>query len=134
VAVRTVEQAPILVVEDNPATRAALASLLNFVGYTSVTVRSAEEALSYLEDGGRPCAMVLDLALPGMQGDALREKLLAHKRFATIPVVVYSARDGVSLPNVIAHVRKSADPEVLLAAVARACGKADDIGTPSGSA
>jgi CheY-like chemotaxis protein len=115
--------APILVVEDNAGTRAALASLLNFVGYTTITARSGEEALGFLQAGGSACLVILDLMLTGMDGATFRSMLLADPRLATIPVIVYSAMATSHLPNVVAHVKKSADPDYLLSLVAKACAK-----------
>lgn len=122
---RATTSQPILIVEDNAGTRAALASLLNFTGYTTVTVRSAEEALDYLRAGGRSCLIILDLSLPGMDGAALRAALLDEPALAPIPVIIYSGQDGSSVPRVFGHVRKAADPDVLLTLVAEACEKPD---------
>ena len=114
---------PILIVEDNPSTRAALSSLLNFSGYTTVTTRSSEEGLSYLRRGGRACLIILDLGLPGMDGDTFRRTLLDSPRTRRIPVVVYSATTNVTVPEIVGFVEKTADPDVLLDLVAKACDK-----------
>ena len=58
----------ILVVEDEGATRHALALLLRMNGYATATVASAEEALSALRDGPFPAFALVDLDLPGMNG------------------------------------------------------------------
>ena len=42
---------PILIVEDDPGMRAALAALLNSSQRTTVTARNAEEALAHLRSG-----------------------------------------------------------------------------------
>lgn len=114
---------PILIVEDNTATRAGLASLLNFSGYTTVTARNAEEGLDFLRRGGLACLIILDLGLPGMDGSAFRAALLADPALADIPVIVYSGQDGSAVPRVFGHVNKTADPDVLLGMVAKVCDK-----------
>ena len=114
---------PVLIVDDDPGTRAALASLLNFSGYTTVTVRSSEEGLTYLRGGGKASVVILDLGLPGMDGGAFRRTLLDNPSMRAIPVVVYSATNGVTVPDIVGFVQKTADPNVLLEMVAKACDK-----------
>jgi CheY-like chemotaxis protein len=114
---------PILIVEDNTATRAGLASLLNFSGYTTVTARNAEEALDFLRRGGLVCLIILDLGLPGMDGGAFRATLLGDSALADIPVILYSGQDGSAVPQVFGQVSKTADPDVLLGMVAKVCDK-----------
>src|SRR5690348_16859762 len=113
--------APVLIVEDSPGTRAALASLLNFSGYTTVTARSAEEGLSYLQRGGKACIVILDLELPGMDGCTFRQTLLKRPSTRKIPVVVYSGTTGVTVPRIVGFIDKAADPDVLLGLVAKVC-------------
>jgi CheY-like chemotaxis protein len=124
---------PILIVEDNTLTRTAVSSLLNMVGYVTTACRSAEEALVHLEAGHHPSLIILDIRLDGlMDGIAFRQVLLQDARFARIPVVVYSAADWPRIPRVVAQLRKTADPEVFLATVARACRRGPgDGGAPA---
>jgi len=114
---------PILVVEDSTATRAALASMLNFAGYTTLTVCSAEEALDFLRRGGGTCLIILDLGLPGMDGATFRATLLADRAMARIPVLVYSGQDASAVPRLVGYVNKDSDPDELLNVVARICAK-----------
>jgi CheY-like chemotaxis protein len=123
---------PILVVEDDPGARAALASLLNFVGYTTITTRGAEEALALLRSGPRPSLVILDILLAGMDGIAFRQALLADPGLARLPVIVHSAHATV-VPQVLAHVPKGSDPELLLALVAKALAAAKRAGSGGGS-
>src|SRR5262245_50538843 len=126
---------PILIVEDNAHTRAAVSSLLNMVGYVTMTCRNAEEALGQLEKGAAPSLIILDVRLDGvMDGIAFRKALLSDFRLARIPVIVYSAVDVPRIPRVVAQLRKSVDPEVLLAAVVRSCGGRGSDGDGPGAA
>jgi CheY-like chemotaxis protein len=122
---------PILIVEDSTATRAALASLLNFAGYTTLTVRSAEEALDFLRRGGSTCLIILDLGLPGMDGATFRSTLLSDRTLARIPVLVYSGQDASAVPRLVGYVNKTADPDELLSVVSRVCAKGPVAGRTS---
>jgi len=114
---------PILLVDDNAETRQVLERILAMKGYPSVTARSGEEALAYLRGGGRPSAIVLDIRMPGMDGTSVRAALAADPALAGIPVVVFTADPEVTLPDVVANVRKASDPDILLDAIAAACAK-----------
>jgi len=113
---------PVLIVEDNATTRAGLAALLNASGYATVAHANAERALAYLESGGDPCLIVLDLMLgAGMTGVELRAILLENPRLARIPVVVFTGIDAEPVPKVVAQLRKTVEPDELLAVIARSC-------------
>lgn len=80
----------ILVVDDDEAQRTVVAELLSARGYAVVVARDGEDAVALLEAGLRPCLIVLDLAMPKMDGWAF----LAHLRETArspVPVLVTSA-------------------------------------------
>jgi diguanylate cyclase (GGDEF)-like protein len=64
----------VLVVDDEPQVRAALARLLRSNGLEPVLAASAEEALA-LAQGQRLCAVITDLRMPGMGGISLLQRL-----------------------------------------------------------
>ena len=108
-------RAPILVVEDNAETRDVLERVLSICGYDVVTTRDGLDALAFLRGGGRPAVIILDVAMPRMDGIAFRRALSADSRFADIPVIVYTAMPMRHVPNVTAVFRKgSDDPQRLL--------------------
>jgi CheY-like chemotaxis protein len=83
----------LLVVEDDPVERGAIAELIGGVGDVDiVAVGSSEEALEALEGAPFEC-VVLDLKLPKMTGFALLEKVKTDERFVDLPVVVYTGRE-----------------------------------------
>jgi PAS domain S-box-containing protein len=67
----------ILVVEDEPAAREALAELLDLLGYEVAAVGSAEEALA-LEEAAPFHILLTDLMLPGASGTSLAVTLRAR--------------------------------------------------------
>ena len=73
---------PVLVVEDDGALRAYLATILEHHGYRVVAAASGEEALELLGDEKAMLA-VLDIGLPGMDGFAVAEHLAPD-----VPVIV----------------------------------------------
>ena len=81
----------ILVVDDCEATREILALILEAEGYAVTGAGNGLEALSYLQDGCRPCAILLDLMMPVMSGWEFLEQRTQDPKLAAIPVVVLSA-------------------------------------------
>jgi CheY-like chemotaxis protein len=82
---------PVLVVEDDEATREMLRYLVTTAGCSAVTAANGREALEYLGRAALPCLILLDLMMPVMDGCALDQKLAADSRFSLIPVVVITA-------------------------------------------
>lgn len=114
---------PILVVDDDEDTRYALVQILRMEGYATAEVGTGAAALDYLRDGKPACAVILDMMLPDMSGADVRAALARDPGLAAIPVIAFSALDDEGLmPGVVAYVRKGLDVDVLLAAVAKACG------------
>jgi CheY-like chemotaxis protein len=113
----------VLIVDDNRATRDALRAVLTMKGYAVAEASGGREALDYLRAGGEASAIVLDLAMPGMSGHEVHEELRRDPLLANIPVVVFSALDDDGrMQGIVAYIRKAVDPDVLLRAIAKACG------------
>jgi CheY-like chemotaxis protein len=120
-------EAPILVIEDNAETSIVLRRVLGVKGYSSVTVANGDKAFAYLRAGNPVRLIILDLHLPGVDGLTIHRELKADPELSAIPVVVFSAIDAEdAVKDVVAYVRKGSDPDVLLAAIARA------LATPPG--
>lgn len=81
----------VLLVEDDPATRAALASMLEEHGYRVLRARDGREAIELLRVTPDIRVVVLDLVLPVMDGWRFREEMRADPKLASIPVVAISA-------------------------------------------
>jgi len=113
----------VLVAEDNHESADALRNILALRGYRVVHALDGIDALAILREGLRPAAIVLDLWMPNLNGRAFRAALLADPDLAKIPVVVYSVDPGhEAVPNIVGHVRKGEDPDVLLRFIDAACG------------
>jgi two-component system, chemotaxis family, chemotaxis protein CheY len=80
-----------LLVDDDADTREALLILLEGEGYEGFGAANGREALDLLRRGFRPCMILLDLAMPEMDGLGFRRAQLSDPELAAIPVVVVSA-------------------------------------------
>ena len=86
----------ILVVEDDHALRNLYRSTLRAAGYAVVGVEDGLEALRVME-GTKPRAVVLDLALPRLNGYDVFRDLQANAATRSIPVIVVTGTDTSSL-------------------------------------
>ena len=82
----------VLIVEDDPVQREAVAKLLGSQDVTTVTASTAAECLDLLREDTFDC-MVLDLSLPDTSGYALLETLSQESAYAFPPVIVYTGRE-----------------------------------------
>ena len=78
----------VLIVEDDYDTREGLVLLVQTEGLEAVPAANGREALDQLKSGLRPCIILLDLAMPEMDGYAFRREQLADPDLASIPVAV----------------------------------------------
>ena len=113
--------APVLIVDDNAETRDVLERILAFKGYHTVTASDGLDALAYLRGGGTASIIILDVRMPNMDGMTLQRALRADARWASIPVVLFTAFPPSDPEGAVGILRKgSTDPDFLLALVARA--------------
>ena len=84
------KNARILVVDDNPANRKLISDLLAFEGYEILNAMDAEEAQIILTDT-LPDLILMDIALPGMDGLTLTRHLKADARTRHIRIVALTA-------------------------------------------
>jgi CheY-like chemotaxis protein/signal transduction histidine kinase/CHASE3 domain sensor protein len=82
----------ILIVEDDPVQREAVAKLLTSHDVETVTAGTAAECLKRLQQETFDC-MVLDLSLPDASGYSLLETLSQESTYAFPPVIVYTGRE-----------------------------------------
>lgn len=117
----------VMVVEDDALSREMVSMLLACEGFAPVTAANGEEALKTLRaDRVQPAVILLDLAMPVMDGRAFRAAQLADPALAGIPVVIISATDAGEVPA-DARVPKPIDVDALLATVSRLVGTAPPL-------
>ncbi|MBX5446260.1 response regulator transcription factor [Sphaerobacter sp.] len=85
----------ILVVDDDPRIRETLAGPLGAAGYDVTAVGDGAAALAAVERG-RPDLIILDVAMPGMDGFAVCRELRAYEELSGLPrtpVIFLTVRD-----------------------------------------
>jgi putative two-component system response regulator len=82
----------VLIVDDDPAGRQTLESVLDGQGYR---LEFAENGVQALEKTGKllPDVILLDIMMPGMTGFEVCERIRADKRLAEIPIIILTALD-----------------------------------------
>lgn len=78
----------VLIVEDEPEFAALVELWVGQAGYRTVTARTGPDALRRFYDE-RPDLVVLDVALPGLDGWQLLERL---REFSRVPIIMVTAR------------------------------------------
>jgi CheY-like chemotaxis protein len=106
----------ILLVEDDDATRYAVAQMLAGDGFDVVQAPDYRDALTVVEDG-RPLDLLLtDLVLPGVNGFALAR--MARMRHLALKVVYVTAHDDIPTHEAMGPIiHKPIEPEALLKVV-----------------
>ena len=82
--------ARVLVVDDNPVNLRLVTMLLEQEGYVVDNAADAELAMGLLAHTV-PDLILMDIALPGMDGLTLTRKLKADPRFKSIPTIALTA-------------------------------------------
>jgi CheY-like chemotaxis protein len=104
----------LMVVDDDPDIRAALATCLDREGFEVDLCADGQEAIERLARDERPHTIILDLMMPRMNGFEVLEALKAQG--SQIPVVVISANRGYTAQDlgVTSLMRKPFDLEELI--------------------
>ena len=121
----------VLVVEDDADTREAYQEMLEDRGHRVAVASNGREAVTALGQGLRPCVIVLDLAMPEMNGFDFRRAQLADEALAAIPVIVVSAGGYVNKYDartlgMSVYLTKPVDIDHLDAALHRGCQQAGE--------
>jgi CheY-like chemotaxis protein len=80
----------ILIIDDNVDLRLTLAEILNNDGFSVATAKNGVEGLKYLNTKTHPDLILLDLAMPEMDGYDLMEKIRQQTNLRKIPVIIIS--------------------------------------------
>jgi CheY-like chemotaxis protein len=111
---------PVLVVDDDAATRAAEHALLRENGFRVVEARDGAEALEIMQTDP-PALVVLDVQMPGVDGPSFARELRMALKHVPL-VIVTGARDPrreADRCNAEAYLAKPYDSQALLAVVRR---------------
>jgi len=106
----------ILIVDNDADFREALGDVLRSEGYAVTLASNGKEALEVLPTLKRPCGIVLDIAMPVMNGTAFYRAMTAAPALADIPVVVLTT-GSTPIPGGLPKMKKT-NLERLLAMVA----------------
>lgn len=98
--------ARLLVVDDNKVNRLLLARNLELLGHRAELAENGFVALQKLRGGGFDLVL-LDIAMPEMDGFQVMEQLLADNALRDLPVIVTSALEG--LANVVRCIELGAE-------------------------
>jgi CheY-like chemotaxis protein len=115
----------VMIVDDDADIRMTMQIVLETYGYCAITANDGAEALEKLGAGERPCLIILDLMMPGMDGQQFREAQLSNPALAEIPVVVLSGDYKVNeraLELGVEGLRKPIHLPTLLAKIGQFCG------------
>ena len=114
-----------MIVDDDTDICMTMQITLEAYGYRTTTASDGAEALHMLETDEAPCLILLDLMMPGMNGQQFREAQLRNPAFAEIPVVVMSGDYRVkerAAEMGVEGLGKPIELPVLLAKVEEFCG------------
>lgn len=78
---------PILLVEDDAETRLAYRVLLEHAGWSVHEAGDGEQALRMI-NGVLPCAVIVDISIPGVDGWEMTRRLKLDERTREIPVLL----------------------------------------------
>jgi CheY-like chemotaxis protein len=102
----------VLIVDDEPDTRALTQAVLERNGFDVISVSSGSEALAYLARD-TPSLILLDLEMDDMNGWEVLTMLRRHPHFGSFKVVVVSGMQS-TLPRWVGYMRKPFRVDALL--------------------
>lgn len=113
-----VKRTSVLVVEDDRALRELYRSTLRGAGFDVGAVEDGTDALRRMEDW-TPDVVVLDLALPRLNGRDFLVELRSRRETRTVPIVVVTGTDAAGLDgkDFVRVLQKPVDPDLLINAV-----------------
>jgi CheY-like chemotaxis protein len=110
----------VLVVDDELDLRDTLRDALEDEGYAVEVAGNGAEAMTRLAADERPCAVILDIVMPVMDGIQVWRAMQQDQRLASIPVVITTS-DPSRAPGGVLTMRKPVDLNLLLATVSTLC-------------
>ncbi len=90
-----VEHFKILIVDDEAVNRQVVVNFLSLQDYNIVQAASGMEAISLIEEGLRPDAILLDVMMPRMTGYEVTKRLRDKWQLTEMPILLLTARNQV---------------------------------------
>ncbi len=113
----------VLVVDDEAAIREVLQQVLEIEGYSVQCAVNGSDGLSRLRNMPKPCAILLDLMMPIMNGWQFMESLGQDISLKGVPVIVITAFTDRTQPIQASKVlKKPIDVDYLLDTIKSCCG------------
>jgi len=116
------EKRTLLIVDSSATTLFYLGMLLKNLGYIVHTSTTAEDALKTMADF-IPSLVIMDIALPRMNGVDLLRQMKQNLRLETVPVIVHTAKtdpvikETCTTAGCVGYFNKPVDAEVLYRAI-----------------
>jgi twitching motility two-component system response regulator PilG len=116
----------ILIVDDSPTVRKLVSMTLEKSGYGVMTAADGYEAADQLLKS-LPDLILLDIAMPGMDGYQVCKLIKENKETSTIPVIMLSGKDGFfdkirgRMAGSTAYITKPFKPDALVESIKKYC-------------
>jgi CheY-like chemotaxis protein len=122
--VKTRDPSLMLVVDDDPDVRGSVSQLLDTKGYSTVQAENGQKALDILKTTPHlPCLIILDLAMPVMNGYQFLALRAQDPTLRDIPVVIISGNSqaGATLKEIDAYLTKPINVDRLIDVIDQHC-------------
>jgi two-component system response regulator MtrA len=119
----------ILVIDDDPDALKVIGLILQRRGFEPVLVQSGQAAFEFLSHD-IPALIILDVMMPGMDGNEVCRQIRADSRTAQVPIVMLTARSATAnqveglLAGADDYLVKPTRPDELMASVQNALARA----------
>lgn len=101
---RSWRRRPILLAEDDAATRDGLAELLTGLGYGVIPARNGQEGMDLLVGGLNPSLLIVDIGMPHLGGTELLKYVASDPVLRLVPVLIVTGspeRVGRAVADVV---------------------------------
>jgi twitching motility two-component system response regulator PilG len=117
----------VMVVDDSPTVRKLVSITMERQGHRVITAADGYEAADRLREQGIPDLILLDIAMPGLDGYTVCRFFRQNAATANLPIIMLSGKDGFfskvrgRVAGSTEYVTKPFKPEALLALVEKYC-------------
>jgi two-component system, sensor histidine kinase and response regulator len=112
----------ILIVDDDEDIRDSLADFFSDAGFEVRLAANGAEAWDALNRDTPPCAMILDLIMPVLDGNGLYERVRNDERLRDLPIIIATS-DPTRAPAGVTTMTKPMDLDRLLVMVKTNCSR-----------